>query len=60
LVGIGLEGLIPSDEAPEQLELGAPERGWREAVEAMDKALERFGKGSIRPARLIDADGDDG
>ncbi|NDA81916.1 MAG: DNA polymerase IV [Actinobacteria bacterium] len=54
LVGIGLEGLIPSHEAPEQLELGAPDRGWREAVEAVDKALDRFGKGSIRPARLIE------
>jgi DNA polymerase-4 len=54
LVGIGLEGLIPSDQAPEQLELGAPERGWREAVEAMDKAFDRFGKGSVRPARLIE------
>lgn len=54
LVGIGLEGLIESHQAHEQLELGAPERGWREAGEAVDRALERFGKGSIRPARLID------
>jgi DNA polymerase-4 len=54
LVGIGLEGLMPAELAPEQLTLGSRTRGWREAEEAVDKALERFGKGSIRPASLID------
>lgn len=54
LVGISLEGLIPAELAPEQLTLDSRVRGWREAEEAVDKALERFGKGSIRPASLID------
>ena len=54
LVGISLEGLIPADAAPEQWELGARSRGWREAVSAVDQALARFGKGSIRPARLVE------
>ncbi len=58
LVGISLEGLIPAAEAPEQLELGARTRGWREAVSAVDQALERFGKGSIRPARLVEPEED--
>ena len=53
LIGISLEGLVPAHSAPEQLELGARSRGWREAVSAVDQALARFGKGSIRPARLI-------
>jgi DNA polymerase-4 len=60
LIGIGLEGLIPAELAPEQLELGARSRGWREAVSAVDQALERFGKGSIRPARLVEPGEDSG
>lgn len=60
LIGISLEGLIPADSAPEQLELGARPRGWREAVSAVDQALVRFGKGSVRPARLVQSDEDSG
>lgn len=60
LIGISLEGLIPADSAPEQLELGARPRGWREAVSAVDQALVRFGKGSVRPARLVQPDEDSG
>ena len=33
--------------------LGAPEHGWREAEEAVDRLAARFGRGSVRPARLI-------
>ena len=36
-----------------QLLLGAPERGWREAEEAVDRLAARFGRGSVRPARLL-------
>lgn len=53
LIGIGLEGLVPAHIAPEQWELGARARGWREAVSAVDQAQARFGKGSVQPARLI-------
>lgn len=60
LIGVALEGLIPADSAPEQLELGARPRGWREAVSAVDQALVRFGKGSVRPARLVQPDEDSG
>jgi DNA polymerase-4 len=35
--------------------LGEREKGWREAEGAVDKARERFGAGSVRPARLIDS-----
>jgi len=39
--------------APEQLLLGAREKGWREADTAIDRAKLRFGGGSVRPGRLI-------
>jgi DNA polymerase-4 len=39
--------------------LGEREKGWREAEGAMDKARERFGHGSVRPARLIKASEDE-
>jgi DNA polymerase-4 len=51
LVGVSLENLYES--APEQLMLGQREKGWREAESAVDRAAERFGEESVRPARLI-------
>jgi DNA polymerase-4 len=58
LVGVSLSNLL--DEAPVQLELGARERGWRDADSAIDKAKARFGRGSVRPGRLITGDSGDG
>ena len=54
LVGVALENLIDQSAAPPQLILGEREKGWREATEAIDRATARFGKGSVRPARLVD------
>lgn len=54
LVGVSLENLTESGESFEQLLLGEREKGWREATDAIDAATERFGHGSIRPARLFD------
>jgi len=51
LVGVSLENLC--SDAPEQLILGSRERGWREATSAVDRAQARFGRGSVRPARLV-------
>ena len=51
LVGVSLSNLL--EEAPVQLELGARDRGWRDAETAIDKAKARFGRGSVRPGRLI-------
>mgnify|MGYP000261113998 FL=1 len=51
LVGVSLSHL--QEGAPVQLELGARERGWREADSAIDRAQARFGRGSVRPGRLI-------
>ena len=54
LLGIGLEQLLDESGSVEQLELGARERGWREAQDAIDRAIARFGKGAIQPARLVE------
>ncbi|MEI6843994.1 MAG: DNA polymerase IV [Actinomycetes bacterium] len=56
LVGVSLDNL--QADAPEQLILGARERGWREADGAIDKAQARFGRHSVRPARLVAKEGD--
>jgi DNA polymerase-4 len=56
LVGVALENLINQSDAPQQLQLGEREKGWREATEAIDRATARFGTGSVRPARLVDPD----
>jgi DNA polymerase-4 len=53
LVGVRVEGIVESDDVEAQLLLGAPERGWREAEEAVDRLADRFGRGSVRPARLL-------
>jgi DNA polymerase-4 len=52
-VGVRVEGIVEADEVEPQLVLGAPERGWREAEEAVDRLTDRFGRGSVRPARLL-------
>ncbi len=58
LVGVRVEGLLDSDVAEEQLVLGAPEHGWRDADAAVDRAARRFGRGAVRPATLVRRDSD--
>ncbi len=53
LVGVSLDNLHEAAGSFEQLSLDSREHGWGEATEAMDKALERFGRGSVRPASLL-------
>ncbi|WFE31306.1 DNA polymerase IV [Micromonospora sp. WMMD975] len=53
LVGVRMEGLAVAEETPQQLTLGAPERGWREAEAAADAAAARFGRSVIGPASLL-------
>jgi len=53
LVGVRVEGIAPAGHAPWQLEVGARERGWREADRAVDRASRRFGTGVVRPATLV-------
>ena len=60
LVGVSLENLIDDEDAPSQMILGERERGWREATQAIDRASQRFGRGSVRPARLVEPGPGDG
>jgi len=55
LVGVRLEGLVEACTAHRQLELDARESGWSEAERAVDKAVRRFGRDAVTPARLLDA-----
>ena len=59
LVGVRVEGLVDADGVDEQLLLDAPEHGWREADQAVDRASRRFGSGAVRPAALVTHDSDD-
>lgn len=54
LLGVALENLTDQSGAVYQLELGEREVGWRQAQDAVDRAIERFGRDSVRPARLVD------
>jgi DNA polymerase-4 len=53
LVGIRAERLVEATSAAQQLELGARERGRRDAELAADRAARRFGAGAVRPATLL-------
>ncbi|MGI8652569.1 MAG: DNA polymerase IV, partial [Geodermatophilaceae bacterium] len=56
LIGVRAEGLRAAAQAPHQMKMGAPERGWREAEVAADAAAVRFGRGAVRPAVLVRRD----
>jgi len=53
MVGVRVEGLTPAERTPVQGRLDEPERGWRDAERAVDKATARFGSGVVRPASLV-------
>lgn len=53
LVGVRMENLRPAGEATHQLGLGERETGWREAEQAMDMAIRRFGPDAVLPASLV-------
>ncbi|MDQ1642595.1 MAG: polymerase [Actinomycetota bacterium] len=59
LVGVRVEQLTDSDEAPRQLLLGERAQGRREAEQAADRAGRRFGSGAVRPASLVRDDTSD-
>jgi DNA polymerase-4 len=58
LVGVRIEGLSASAEAPRQMELSGSDEGWRAAEAAVDLAVARFGRGAVRPAALVRPDAD--
>ncbi|WP_436756934.1 DNA polymerase IV [Streptosporangium sp. V21-05] len=53
LVGVRVENLGPAAGATRQLGLGERETGWREAEQAMDRAVRRFGQDAVLPASLV-------
>jgi DNA polymerase IV len=53
LLGVRVEGLAASDDAPRQLTLGERAHGWRDAERAADAAAARFGSRIVRPASLF-------
>ena len=53
LVGVRVEGLVKAANAPVQPTLDEPENGWRDADRALDRAVARFGPGSVGPASLL-------
>jgi DNA polymerase IV len=53
LVGVRMENLRPAGTATRQLGLGERETGWREAEQAMDRAIRRFGPDAVLPASLV-------
>ena len=56
LVGVRMEGLMDSDQAPIQGLLDEPEHSWRDADRAVDRASARFGAGAVRPASLVEGE----
>jgi len=51
-VGVRLQGLVEVDSAYQQFTLDTPDRGWREAEEAMDRAIRRYGPQAVQRATL--------
>ena len=56
LVGVRVEGIVEGGSAHRQLLIDERPQGWREAEQAADRALARFGPASVKPASLL-ADG---
>ncbi|WP_370248647.1 DNA polymerase IV [Nocardioides sp.] len=55
LVGVRLEGVVRADRVTRQEVLG--EADWRAVERAADRAAHRFGRGVVRPARLLGVSG---
>ena len=51
-VGVRLQGLVEADSAYQQFALDTPDRGWREAEVAMDRAIRRYGPHAVQRAAL--------
>ena len=54
LVGVRVEGLVDGSRVARQLTLDERPEAWREAERAVDRAVDRFGRGVVRPASLVE------
>jgi DNA polymerase-4 len=57
LVGVRLEGLLAADLTPQQLTIAGEQEEWRAAEQAVDAVTARFGRGTVRPAALVEKSG---
>ena len=53
LVGVSLDSLVENDEVT-QMVLGERTSSWQQADRAIDRVKAKFGRSSLRPARLVD------
>jgi DNA polymerase-4 len=52
LVGVSLDSLVENDDV-KQMVLGERSSGWQQADRAVDRVKAKFGRASLRPARLV-------
>ncbi|MFL6071413.1 MAG: DNA polymerase IV [Actinomycetes bacterium] len=54
LVGVRAEGLMDGSTVARQLTFDEQPEAWRDAERAADQAAQRFGRGAVRPASLVE------
>jgi DNA polymerase-4 len=58
LVGVSLDSLVENDDV-KQMVLGERTSSWQQADRAIDRVKAKFGRASLRPARLVDEKDED-
>jgi DNA polymerase-4 len=58
LVGVSLDSLVENDDVT-QMVLGERTSSWQQADRAIDRVKAKFGRSSLRPARLVDDNDED-
>jgi DNA polymerase IV len=58
LVGVSLDSLVENDDV-KQMVLGERTSSWQQADRAIDRVKAKFGRASLRPARLVDDNHED-
>ena len=58
LVGVSLDSLVENDDVT-QMVLGERISSWQQADRAIDRVKAKFGRTSLRPARLVDDQDED-
>lgn len=58
LIGVNLDSLVENEDL-QQMVLGQRDSGWRQVDRAVDMVKEKFGRESLKPARLVSEDDED-